>query len=65
MMYSVVNMLTSMVSIATFIYGLVKGDKRVWITGLVVYFCFPIVYEILLNIKAMIFRNSLAKCNCS
>ena len=67
MIYAFVNMLSSLGSLATIIYGAVNIDTyghKVWIIGLVYFFAFPIAHEILLNIKGFLFRNTLRQHNC-
>ena len=55
-------MITSVGSFATFIYGLVKLSvygHDLWIIGLLTYLSHPIVFELLLNLKATLNRSSI------
>ena len=67
MIHALTNMVLSCASIATFIYGLGREGQPayIWASGLGSYFLFPIVIEILLNIKAAIRRGSLNNHKCT
>jgi histone deacetylase 11 len=61
-------MLTWLASVAIFILGFVYSDKLpeyFWVLGLALFFLFPIPFELLLNLKALCFKNSLDNHNCS
>ena len=60
-------MLTSLGSIATFIYGLTKISEyghQVWAIGLGTFLLHPVFYEILINIYAYLFE-SVERHNCN
>lgn len=67
MIYSKVCMLSWFGSIAAFIVGLIKREDNqyLWLIGLVYFFTFPILYESLLNLKALIYRDSLNNHKCT
>lgn len=54
-------------SVVAFAFGLAKRDNHpnLWILGLVYFFTFPILYETLLNIKALLMRSNLNKHKCN
>lgn len=54
-------MVSSLGSIGFLVYGLAKRGfyDKMWVAGLIYYITFPILYEILLNIKALIKRSRL------
>ena len=54
-------------SVAAFAYGLsiTHTHPNLWLIGLVYFFTFPILYETLLNIKAMIMRSTLRHHSCN
>ena len=58
-------MVASLGSTAAFIIGLAKVNHAMWISGLVAYFGFPIIFEMLINLKALLCKNSLRNHKCS
>ena len=64
MLYTLVNMITSLGSLATLFFGAAKTDvygNKLWIIGLLTFIGHPIVFELFLNIKAKLNQSSLEK----
>ncbi len=64
MLYSLLNCLTSVGSLALIIYGAVKVQNhghQLWAIGLAIFIFHPVVFESLLALKAALCRSSLIK----
>lgn len=62
MLYSLLNCLTSVGSLALIVYGSIRVQTyghSLWILGLAIFFLHPLVFESLLGLKALLCRSRL------
>lgn len=67
MIYSFICMIAALGSIGVFVLGLCSSNLRypyfLWLYGLLFFFLFPIVFELILNLKAVLIKNSTLSPN--